>query len=188
MGSRGDTTAGPLDPLKPKGDPEVLVNLSPGLSVVRQQYDGGYIYEYRVRPEIDPIVGPWAAAFTGETTAFEDERSHYVSAWVAEQESARLDSLAEGTRSQFDHRADPVGQPETLHQDVHVGVTRVRYPAGWLYAVTMKLGSPWPSFFLVPSLKVTRAAPIVSVESLTDERFITKFWVADTQPAAPAAA
>jgi hypothetical protein len=189
----GASRHGPRDPLRPIGDIEVLTHPGTGAQVIRQQYEDGYIYEAMIPrgTDISPRVTHYTVPFftAKMMRTFSDGEHHFISVWVPHEESKIYDDLFQSAAQQpdFDLQDGPHGEPEILHQDTRLEVARVRYTSGWMYLVKVELGLPWPSFFLIPSLAPTRAAPIVAVER-EGTGFISKFWVSDTAPYAPTAA
>ncbi len=171
----------------------MLTHPGSGVHVIRQKYDDGYIYEYMVPRGVNlgPDVAYYAMPFftAKMMRTYDDSGRHYVSIWVPHEEAEVYDDLFQTAASQpdFDYQSSPESPQEVLHEDERLLVARERYKTGWLYLVKVELGFPWPSFYQVPSLTPTRAAPIVAVERV-GTGFITKFWVADNAPYAPAAA
>lgn len=163
------------------------------MQVIRQRYEDGYIYEYRVPAgtRCDPSASHKYVTLPVETVirAFcDDEGTRYVTAWVPNSEAevyATLFMSAAG-RPDTTYEDSPAGEPEVLHRDERLEVVRERYRNGWLYSVTAELGFPWPSVVTLPALTPTRAAPIVAVEA-KGTSYTTKYWVSDTAPYAPAA-
>lgn len=185
-------TNGPEDPLRPIGALEVLKHPDSQVQAIRQQYADGFIYEYalpmgsRVGPRVYDVSLPF---FTSRLLRiFEDEGKHYFTLWVPNREVQKYDKLSQATaRLGINYKDVPKSDPEVLHEDARLTVSRARLADGWLYLVDTELGYPCPSPFVVPSLTPTRSAPVISVER-SGTRYTAKYWVSDTAPYAPAAA
>jgi hypothetical protein len=187
----GPNHHGPKDPFHPVGDVEVLTHTDSGADVLRQQYSDGYIYEYMMPSgvAVEPGVAPATPFLTGKVIrTYEEGGFHFVAVWVPNEEGeihAKLYQEA-ASKPNFEYDAGPQSEPETLHEDEHVTVTRVRYSTGWMYLVNLQMGFPWPSFFLLPCLTPTRTAPVVGIES-AGTSFLAKFWCSDASPHSPGA-
>ncbi|GAA3536952.1 hypothetical protein GCM10022419_015960 [Nonomuraea rosea] len=180
---KGPLDHGPSNPLRPTTELEVLTHTKSGLHVIRQGYDDGQMYEFMipnclvVDVETSHFLIPPFKGRILRTCAEGD--FNYVSVWVPEEEVLAYDMAYQEAAGlpQYDY-STPTADPEMLHDDSRLRVERIRCATGWIYEVTMPLGLPWPSFYMLPVMLPTRTAPIVSVES-TGTHFVSKFWVAD---------
>lgn len=155
-------------------------------------YADGYIYEYelpsgsRVGPCVYDLTLPFFTSRLIRT--YEEEGKHYLTLWIPHGEAQTYDKLSQAVaRPGLNHVDASEGDPEVLHEEIRLKVSRVRHANGWVYLVKAALGYPWPSYFAVPSLIPTREAPIVSMDQ-EGPAYTVQYWVADAEPYAPAAA
>ncbi|WP_143653172.1 hypothetical protein [Streptosporangium subroseum] len=144
---------------------------------MRQAYADGYIYEYKVPngvsiyPETPHLATP---LFRGRLLrTFFDGECNYITVWMS-----RLPAV--------DFMATPTVEYETLHEDEHLVVSRLRFENGedgWIYRVQSQLGHPWPR---LPCLAPTLTAPIVAMDR-TDMDITVRYWVKDSETGTAAA-
>ncbi|SNS38342.1 hypothetical protein SAMN05216276_1008171 [Streptosporangium subroseum] len=155
----------------------MLTHTTSGVRVMRQAYADGYIYEYKVPngvsiyPETPHLATP---LFRGRLLrTFFDGECNYITVWMS-----RLPAV--------DFMATPTVEYETLHEDEHLVVSRLRFENGedgWIYRVQSQLGHPWPR---LPCLAPTLTAPIVAMDR-TDMDITVRYWVKDSETGTAAA-
>lgn len=185
---RGSLCHGPADPFHPIGEPEILTHSPVGLSVVRQEYEDGHIYEYVVPKgmSIDHDTSYYTVPFfQGHLiSACMEGGFSYVSVWIAKNAEAGGSALLEEFKERhvFDH-CSPLAPPQTLHESSNLYVIRTRYATGWVYRVVRTLGIPWPNPMEVPCLQTVVGCPVIGVET-QGMIYTTKFWITfDRAPA-----
>lgn len=141
--------AGPSDPLNPVGEPEIRSQLPGGSQVVRQRYQDGCLYEYKVETGVNTFFDPADISpfFRGTILCtFRDERFNYISVWLPDGPAGCQCPENLG----HEDRDLPYGdllsaEIETVHIDEKSGqsVTRMRYTRGTMYFILVHLGRPW---------------------------------------------
>ncbi|GII83331.1 hypothetical protein Ssi03_13210 [Sphaerisporangium siamense] len=169
---------GPRDPFHPTTEVEVILTHSSGVEVVRQGYEGGYLYEYKI-PDGVPLdkevsyylLPPFRGQFA---RSWYEEGANFFSVWLQTED---IDAVVRA-KSLLPEVGIAFSECELVIEGDRYRVERQKYHGGWCYYVTIEFGRPWPSLYFYPEMAPTREAPVIGVE--VDETWFTStFWVTD---------
>lgn len=186
--TQGPSGHGPADPFHPIGDPEILLFRPGKVSVTRQEYEDGHIWEYVVPRgrKMDAEATFYSVPLhCGDViSAWSDTKTSYLSVWLPRSGDKTTTSAVEGTPMAFEFgHCQPTGETQVLHESSSLYVIRIPYDGGWLYRVIRTLGIPWPDPREVTCLQTVVGNPVIGVE-VYGLLYVTKFWIpADKAPA-----